>query len=196
MDASSVLEWLRITAAYAAVGYLGLMAATGLWVSQHPDTALTLTIVTTVLLWWQYSKQIRRFVRVFLLWPPVRWYHRLIRKPIRYMTGVIMARWKRAVVADELDETLQRLCYEKCLISKQDYRRMSTLIGQALGLTDMVAKKKSKIGIRKRVLANIAEISNETIEAVAAKLQRIKPAKKQTVTTGSLSYLEKRRNAA
>lgn len=194
MDA--FLETLRITAAYAAVGYLGLMAAAGLWVSQHPDTALAITVVTLVLLWWQYSKQIRRFVRVFLLWPPVRWYHKLVRKPIRYLAGGIMARWKRAVVADELDDALMRLCYEKHLISKQDYRRMSTLIGQALGLTDMVAKKKNQLGIRKRVLANIAEVSNETIEAVAAKLERIKPkAKKQSVTTGQLDFL-KRRNAA
>lgn len=194
MDA--FLGWLQITAAYAAVGYLGLMAASGLWVSQHPDYAITITLATVGLLWWNYSMQIRRFIRVFLLWPPVRWYHKLVRKPIRYMTGVIMARWKRAVVADELDETLARLCYEDHLISKQDYRRMSTLIGQALGLTDMVAKKNNQIGIRKRVLANIAAISNETVEAVAAKLQAIKPKKKQTATAGSLEYLNKRRNAA
>jgi hypothetical protein len=195
MDA--FLGWLQVTAAYAAVGYLGLMAATALWVSQHPDTAIVVTLATSLLLWYQYSKQIKRFIRVFLLWPPVRWYHRLVRKPIRYMTGVIMARWKRAVVADELDETLARLCYEKGIISKQDYRRMSTLIGQALGLTDLVAKKNNQIGIRKRVLANIAAISNETVEAVAAKLQGIKPKAKvkQTVTTGSLNYLKGRKAA-
>ena len=193
MDA--FMGWLQVTAAYAAVGYLGLMAATGLWVSQHPDYAITVTLATLGLLWWQYSTQIKRFVRVFLLWPPVRWYHRLVRKPIRYMTGVIMARWKRAIVADELDDTLMKLCYEDHLISKQDYRRMSTLIGQALGLTDMVAKKKNKLGIRKRVLANIAEISNETVEAVAAKLQGIKPAKKQPVATGQLNYLKGRKAA-
>lgn len=194
MDA--FLEMVRISAAYAAVGTLGIMVASGLWVSQHPDTAAVISIATTVLLWWQYSKQIRRFVRVCLLWPPKRWYHKLVRKPIRYLAGGIMARWKRAVVADELDETLARLCYERHIISKQDYLRMSTLIGQALGLTDMVAKKKNKLGIRKRVLANIAEISNETVEAVAAKLQGIKPTKKQPVTTGRLEYLNKRRTAA
>jgi VIT1/CCC1 family predicted Fe2+/Mn2+ transporter len=106
-----------------------------------------------------------------------------------------MARWKRAVVADELDDKLMELCYEKHLISKQDYRRMSTIIGEALGLTDMVAKKKNKLGIRKRVLANIAAISNETVEAVAAKLQGIKLKEKQTAKAGSLNYLKGRKAA-
>lgn len=194
MDA--FLAWLQVTVAYAAVGYLGITVAASLWVSQHPDTALVVVAATSAAIWWRYSVQIKRFVKVFLIWPPIRWYHRLVRKPIRRLAGVIMARWKRAVLADMLDDTLMKACYEDHLISKQDYRRMSTIIGQSLGLTDMVAKKKNKLGIRKRVLANIAEISNETIEAVAAKLQGLKPKKKQTATAGSLDYLNKRRNAA
>lgn len=195
MDA--FLGWLQVTAAYAAVGYLGLMAATELWVSQHPDTTIVMLVATVALLWYRYHIQIRRFVRVFLIWPPIRWYHRLIRKPIRYITGGIMARWKRAVVADELDDTLMRLCYEEHIISKQDYRRMSTLIGQALGYTDLVAKKKHRLGVRQRILANIAELKSTTVESVAASLETMKyrTKRKAKVETGSLTYL-KNRNVA
>ncbi len=74
MDA--FLGWLQVTTAYAAVGYLGIMAATGLWVSQHPDTAIVTIVAIVLLLWYRYHVQIRRFIRVFLLWPPIRWYHK------------------------------------------------------------------------------------------------------------------------
>ena len=192
MDA--FLDGLRLAVAYATIASLGLMTAITIWMSQHPDTSITMLSVTFVLMVYQYHKQMRRFIRVFLLWPPVRWYHRLIRKPIRYLAGGIMARWRRAIVADELDDTLARLCYEDHLITQEQYRHMSKIIGKSLGLTDLVPKKRNPISLRQRVLTNIAMLKDVSVAAVENRLRRLEKAKAPKAE-GKLDFLKKR-NAA
>jgi len=196
MDASAVLEWLRITAAYAAVGWLGLTVATGLWVSQHPDTAVVVIAATSGAIWWRYGAQIRRFTRVFLLWPPVRWYHKLVRKPIRYLAGGIMARWRYALVADKIDDLLMKLCYEDHLITKEQYRHLSKQIGQTCGLTDMVPRKRSPINIRLRVLENVAALKGTSVKAVENSYGwLLNRTKKGPVKTETLNFLKDRKSA-
>jgi hypothetical protein len=124
---------------------------------QNPEVTTVVSTLLALAIGWHFFKPVRRMLRWYVFWPIGRLNYRLIKRPVRLILGGIMAKWKMKVVADELDETLMKLCYEAHIISPEQYRRISNTVGKALGMSDLVTRKLHKEGVKRRVQMNVEE---------------------------------------
>lgn len=164
----------------------------------NPDVTMATCLLLALAISWHAFKPIRRFLRWAIIWPIQRMFYRIVRRPVRLLLGGIMARWKTTVVADRLDDTLSKLCYDEGIISKQEYRRLSNLVGKALGIGDLVTKKLSKQGIKHTVLKNIGVMRATTKDTVSGPPLKVKvdTSYSPMTETRNLSYLRRRQQSA
>lgn len=148
----NVLSFLKATAPYAALIGIGLLVL----VSDHAEYFFPVAGIGALFLLWLHSKTARRAINWYILYPIQRFFHRN-RGPVQRLTGGIMAKWKKGLVADCLEDALFD-AYTKGTLSKQEYKKYSVLIGKALGLDDLLPKKNHKSAIKNRVKKNCAEM--------------------------------------
>lgn len=192
--AHAVSGYATLIAQNVAIGGVILLTLLVMAMVNSPDITMIVCLLTALAISWHLFKQLRRFLRWFIIWPINRMFYRLVRRPVRLLLGGIMARWKTGIVADRLDDTLSKLCYDEHILSKQEYRRLSNLIGKALGIGDLVTKKVHKEGIKHTVLENIGLMRLTTSVPGPPKTVVVDKTYKPNVV--SLNYLRRRNPAA
>lgn len=164
----------------------------------NPDVTMATCLLLALAISWHAFKPIRRFLRWAIIWPIQRMFYRIVRRPVRLLLGGIMARWKYSIIADRLEDTLSKLWLEEHLISRQEYRRLSDLLGKALGLSDLVGRKTCKEGIKHTVLQNIGVMRATPAISVPGPPLKVKVDTSYTpmTNTRNLSYLRRRQQSA
>lgn len=127
-------------------------------VFEFPGTSAGVYFVILHMALWYAFKTYRRYMRWYLVWPVGRMWYKIVLRPVRYLSQVVMAKWKKEIVADRLDDALMKLCYDEKVLTKHQYRRLSSQLGKALGINDLVSKKLHPMSIRREVTANIESV--------------------------------------
>lgn len=203
MDAINTVAHTVYT--YAALGTQGvaiigffLMTLLATAMLNNPDVTMVVCILLALAISWHIFRPIRRFIRVFVTWPLGRLSYRLVKRPVRQFVGGIMARWKTAVVADRLNDTLEKLCYDDHVLSPTEYRRLSNLLGKTMGLQDLRARKlTNKKGIERTVLENIGIMkATPQVPGPPRKVDVDPTYDPKTGKVMNLAFLRTRRNSA
>lgn len=194
--ANVIATYAALIAQNMAIGGIVLVSLLGMAMMHSPDTVMVACLLLALAIGWHFFKPVRRVLRWYLFWPIGRLFYRVVRRPVRLLLGGIMARWKTGIVADKLDDAMMEL-HVSGVLSKQEYRRLSNLIGKALGIGDLVTKKINPKGIEHTVLENIGLM--KLTPPVPGPPRKVEVDPSYNPTTGrvlNLSFLRRRNNAA
>src|SRR5690348_8300558 len=103
---------------------------------------ISASLMLVFLIWAsRHQKKLRRLQNWYLWFPIQRTIHRLFKSKRRRWRGWMMAKWKKSVVADIIDDALFDALVAK-RISPHDYYELCKKIGDAIEVTEILPRGK------------------------------------------------------